>query len=365
MSALLPPDVFLTLRADRPLLDVRSPGEYAQGHIPGARNLPLFSDEERARVGTLYKQQGQWPAFLLGLQIAGPKLEYFVREARAIAPHRRLAVHCWRGGQRSQSMAWLWSQAGFEVQVLEGGYKRYRQHVLPGLETIRLRLIVLGGKTGVGKTKVLRALGRMGEQILDLEALAHHKGSAFGSIGERPQPTQEQFENALFDVLCRLQPEQRVWVENESRNVGRIYLPSGLWRQMRAAPLLHLEVPHACRLQHLVEDYAWAPLPELEAAFCRIEKKLGGLRLKAALEALRRGDFALAAEIALAYYDKTYNFDCQSRPAAAIHALTFEHADSEKMARACVAWADNYQLPKAEADDLTLSSTSLLERKIP
>ncbi len=326
------------------MLDVRSPAEYAQGHIPGALNLPLFTDEERARVGTLYKQQGPEPAFLLGLRLVGPKLEDFVRAARKVAPYRRLAVHCWRGGQRSQSMAWLFRQAGFEVATLEGGYKRYRQHVLEGFERRRLPLIVIGGKTGAGKTKVLRALQRMGEQVLDLEALAHHKGSSFGSIGETPQPTTEQFENDLFDAIERLDPCRRVWVENESRSIGRVYLPMGLWSQKQTAPLLNIEVPHERRIQNLIDDYASAPLDDLRAAFVRLEKRLGGLRLKTALEALQRRDFATAAEMALAYYDKTYRYELENSQASVIKTLTFEHADPAEIARQCRQWADNYQL---------------------
>ncbi len=344
MNGALPPDAFLRLRDECPVFDVRSPAEYAQGHIPGAINLPLFTDEERARVGTLYKQQGPESAFLLGLRLVGPKLEDFVRTARKAAPHRRLAVHCWRGGQRSQSMAWLFRQAGFETATLAGGYKSYRRHVLESFELHLPRLIVIGGKTGVGKTKVLRALQRMGEQVLDLEALAHHKGSAFGSIGERPQPTSEQFENDLFEVFHNLDPQQRIWVENESRTIGRVCLPSGLWQQMRQAPLLNLEIPSECRIQNLIADYASAPLDELQAAFIRLEKRLGGLRLKTALEALQRGDFATAAEMALAYYDKTYSYELGKRCSSGVTTLAFEHADVDQIARHCRQWADNYQL---------------------
>ncbi len=344
MNSVLPPDAFLALRAECAVLDVRSPAEYAQGHIPGAFNLPLFTDEERARVGTLYKQQGPEPAFLLGLRLVGPKLEDFVRTARKVAPHRRVAVHCWRGGQRSQSMAWLFRQAAFEVTTLEGGYKRYRQHVLEGFERRRLQLIVIGGKTGAGKTKVLHALQHMGEQVLDLEALAHHKGSSFGSIGETPQPTTEQFENDLFDAIERLDPQQRIWVENESRSIGRIYLPMGFWSQKQTAPLLNIEIPHEQRIQNLINDYASAPLDELRAAFIRLEKRLGGLRLKTALEALQRQDFATAAEMALAYYDKTYRYELENSRASVITTLTFEHADADEIARQCRQWADNYQL---------------------
>ncbi|MEQ1747366.1 MAG: tRNA 2-selenouridine(34) synthase MnmH [Saprospiraceae bacterium] len=331
----LHPHDFLQTRPDRVLLDVRSPGEHTQGHIPGAVNFPLFTDAERAEVGTAYKQQSQETALLLGLRIVGPKMEGFVRDAKELAPQRRLAIHCWRGGQRSQSMAWLLRQAGFDVVTLDGGYKNYRQHVLAGFEEKILPLIVVGGKTGTGKTKILHALRDQGEQIVDLEALACHKGSSFGSIGEAPQPTVEQFENNLFEAVSRLDPAQRVWVENESHSIGRLYIPDGFWRQLRAAPLYNIKVPQACRIQNLVTDYVGHSATELEEAFLRIEKKLGDQNLKTAIEALHRSDYAAAAEIALHYYDKTYHYGLETSASPEIRTLEFDHGEPGQIARAC------------------------------
>lgn len=332
----LPPAEFLAAAGERVLLDVRSPGEYAQGHIPGAISFPLFSDEERAEVGTVYKQQGSETAMLIGLRIVGPKMEGFVRQARALAPDRRLAVHCWRGGQRSGSMAWLFRQSGFDVVTLDGGYKQYRQHVLAQFEKTDLPILVVGGKTGAGKTKILHALRDLGEQIIDLEGLAHHKGSSFGSIGELPQPTVEQFENDLFAAISCLDRGRHVWVENESRSIGRVYIPDGFWAHMRRSPLFHIEVPLHCRIQNLVTDYVGYSTEELEAAFLRIEKKLGGQHLKAALETLRAGDYAAAAEIALHYYDKTYRYGLENTSATAVYMLTFDHGDPRLIAQVCL-----------------------------
>jgi tRNA 2-selenouridine synthase len=332
---------FLQTRATRVLLDVRAPGEYAQGHIPGAISFPLFSDEERALVGTAYKQQSKEAAMLLGLRIVGPKMEGFVREAQKLAPTRQLAVHCWRGGQRSQSMAWLFRQAGFDVVTLDGGYKQYRQYVLTGFEHTSIRMVVIGGKTGTGKTKILHALRDQGEQILDLEGIAHHKGSAFGSIGEQPQPTVEQFENNLFDAITQLDQSRRVWVENESRSIGRAYIPEAFWKRLRGMPLFNIAVPQQSRIQNLVADYVGFSAEELEAAFLRIEKKLGGQHLKTALVALRQGDYAAAAEIALNYYDKTYRYGLETSTASEIRMLEFEHGDPEQIARECRQLADD------------------------
>lgn len=326
---------FLQQCGERILLDVRSPAEYAQGHIPQAVSFPLFSDTERAQVGTAYKQQSKEAAMLLGLRIVGPKMEGFVRKAGELAPDRRLAVHCWRGGQRSQSMAWLFRQAGFDVVTLDGGYKSYRRHVLETLEQPALQLLVIGGKTGTGKTKILHALRDQGEQIIDLEGLAHHKGSAFGSIGEAPQPTVEEFENALFEAVRQIEPGRRTWIENESRSIGRVYIPDGFWDRMKKAPLYNIEIPFDCRIQNLVDDYVGFAAEELEAAFLRIERKLGGQHLKAALEALRQNDYPAAAAIALKYYDKTYRYGLENSTAPEIRMLSFKTGDPVQIAMHC------------------------------
>lgn len=334
MDSRLPAPDFLEHRKNRPVLDVRSPSEYAQGHIPGALNFPLFTDEERAAVGTQYKQVGKEEALELGLRFVGPKMADFIQQAKLLAPHRRLAVHCWRGGQRSGSMAWLFRQAGFEVITLEGGYKAYRHFVLESLAHIDLWLVVLGGKTGSGKTKILHSLHALHEQIIDLEGLAHHKGSAFGFIGEAPQPTVEQFENDLFEASMPLDRSRRVWVENESRSIGRIYIPDGFFSKMKASTLVNVEIPEEARIQNLLSDYVLTDRTELEIAFQKIASKLGGQHLKAALEALQNNDFASAARIALAYYDKTYQHGLDSSPSPDIRRLSFDTGDPNTIAQA-------------------------------
>lgn len=334
MSGHLPPRSFLETRSTRTLLDVRAPGEYAQGHIPGAKSFPLFSDIERADVGRTYKQIGQEQAMELGLRIVGPKLEGFVQQAKLLAPNRHIALHCWRGGQRSGSMAWLLHQAGFDVVTLEGGYKSYRRFVLQSLEQTPILIRVLGGKTGVGKTKILHALRDLGEQIIDLEEIAHHKGSAFGFIGEKQQPSVEQFENELFERVQRLDLSRHVWMENESRSIGRVFIPAGFWEKMRVAPLVVVEVPESTRIQNLLGDYAHADPADLEKAFHKIASKLGGLNLKMALEALQTGNLAEAARIALIYYDKTYQFGLESSTSPDIRRLQFEQEGAVEIANA-------------------------------
>lgn len=294
------------IASDFPVVDVRSPGEFAHGHIPGAHPFPLFSDEERAVVGTLYKQQGRDAAVLEGLRIVGPKLAVIVEHARAITPNGRIRVHCWRGGERSSSVAWLLDKSGFsEVLTLKGGYKAFRNQVLASFaEPVDLR--VLGGYTGTGKTETLHHLHERGEQVIDLERLAHHKGSSYGAIGEAPQPTTEHFENLLWNALRQRDAARPLWVEDESLMIGRVKIPEPFFEQMRTALLFFADMPKEERAARLVQDYGTYPKEELAEATKRIEKRLGPQHCKAALTALEADDLFTVAMITLTYYDKTY-----------------------------------------------------------
>jgi tRNA 2-selenouridine synthase len=315
-----------------PALDVRSPSEFNQGHIPGAHNISLFDDDERAVVGTLYKQKGPHAALLKGLDIAGPKMSGFVKEAMKIAPARKLKVHCWRGGRRSESMAWLFSTSGFQVSALAGGYKAYRRKIKQTFGNLH-SLVVLSGKTGTGKTEILHEMERSGHQILDLEKIACHKGSAFGALGEAPQPTTEQFENNLFHHLQTLDLSKPIWIEDESRFVGKVAVPDELFARMRSAKVLRVEMPVALRVQRLLEDYTHFPKYELIAAVNRIERRLGGQHAKAAVEAIQHDDFATAIEIVLFYYDKTYNYGLEKRDPASVSVLEVNTVDAKENAK--------------------------------
>lgn len=289
-----------------PIIDVRSPAEYAKGHIPNAINMPMFSDEERAIVGTAYKQESQEAALLKGLDMVGTKMSHFVRQAKAIAPEGRLIIHCWRGGKRSSSISWLLRMAGMETSTLEGGYKAYRQYIRQQFQDRNKSFIILTGSTGSGKTKALHHLKSRGEQIIDLEGLAHHKGSAFGDINETPQPSTEQFENNLYEIFRHLNGSRRVWLESESRMIGNISIPDTFWKKMMAAPMVHLNIPKAARIQYLVQSYGKYPKEKLVSSFQKLKKKLAQ-HLPVALEALENNDLEIAARIALDYYDKYYN----------------------------------------------------------
>ena len=231
MSELLPITEFW--QAPGPILDVRSPGEYIQGHLPGAVSFPLFSDDERAQVSTCYKQKGKETAIELGLELVGPKMAGLVKQAKALAPKRQVRVHCWRGGMRSSSVGWLLETSGLEVNLLSGGYKTFRRWVRTTLATPR-SLVVVGGMTGTGKTDILHALRDSGEQVLDLEGLANHRGSSYGALMLPPQPSTEQFDNLIDQQLMEFVPQRPEWVEAESRLVGTCRAPDEILDQMDA-----------------------------------------------------------------------------------------------------------------------------------
>lgn len=290
-------------RFDCPLIDLRSPSEFAQGHIPGALSLPLFSDEERHRVGLLYAQSGQAAALELGLTFVGPKMAYFVQLARKVAREGRVALYCWRGGMRSQSVAQLFQMAGLKVERIEGGYKRFRRWVLSQLAAAP-QVRVVGGYTGSGKTAILHHLRALGAPVVDLEGLANHRGSSFGSLGLGRQPSQEQFENRLaWELMAH--GEGPIWVEDESRMVGSCQIPTPLYEAMRSAPLFLVSRSLAERKERLIRDYGAAPKEQLVAAIRRLEKRLGGARMQEAIQRVECGNLD-AIDPLLDYYDRDY-----------------------------------------------------------
>ncbi|MCX7744361.1 MAG: tRNA 2-selenouridine(34) synthase MnmH [Flavobacteriales bacterium] len=304
MPAILQP--YELLNTSIPLLDVRSEGEYVRGHIPGANNLPLFTDEERAVVGTLYNQIGKDEAFEKGLEIVGPKMAQMVRKARKIAGiNKDIALYCWRGGMRSQSVGWLLETAGFNVFLLEGGYKAYRRMVLELFEQ-PLPLYVLGGYTGSGKTEILYEIKKQGGQIIDLEALAHHKGSAFGALGQPEQPSSEMFENELHRQLMTMNLNQPIWIEDESRNMGKVYLPQQLYRCIQQSPLFFIERSLEQRVDYLMQHYGIYPADELEKAIHKIKKRLGDEMYRYILNLLYSGKLKEVCINLLNYYDRAY-----------------------------------------------------------
>lgn len=307
-----------------PLVDARSEGEFAQGHIPGALSLPLFDNAERAEIGTLYKKQSRQAAILHGLGIAGPKMQYLAEAALARAHSGKIAVHCWRGGMRSASLAWHFERVGLEVYTIIGGYKSYRRLCLE-LFAAPQTLMVIGGKTGTQKTRILKELATSGENAIDLEGLANHRGSAFGYATDLWQPTQEQFENDIGMALLRSQNGKKIYIEDESRLVGRLCVPDPLWKQMRSAPVAVLEWSLESRVDYLVREYQAAPerlAQNLEA----IKKRLGNERHKAACDALAANDRAEVCRIVLDYYDRAYDHGLAKREPSTLRYISGEKA---------------------------------------
>ncbi len=309
---LLTSEAFLQRAANCPVFDARTPAEYAKGHIPGAHNLPLFSDEERHQIGILYKAQGREAAVLLGLKMVGPRLTEYITRVKETTDSRQILIHCWRGGMRSSSLAWLLDTAGYRVALLQGGYKAYRRQVQATLAT-PWPLLILSGMTGSGKTEILHMLQRRGEQVLDLEGLANHRGSAFGAIDGLPQPSTEQFENDISAHLQTLVADRPIWVEDESRRIGRAVVNEAFYQQMRQATAVRIDVPREQRVERLCTDYGSEAPEKLAAAVSNISKRLGGEKTRATQQAIASGELSSAANAILDYYDQTYLFGLTQR----------------------------------------------------
>lgn len=308
---------FLQLAAKFPVLDARSPGEFKHAYFPGAYSLPLFSDEERKVVGTAYKQQSKRIAIKIGLKFFGAKMVKMVEEAesiaekhparglREVAEEKTVLVHCWRGGMRSAAVAWLLDMYGFKVYSLSGGYKSFRQWCGAQFNK-EYSFAILGGNTGSGKTETLKELLRRGRTVIDIEALASHKGSAFGNLGAAAQPSQEMFENLLALALADAGEKDITWIEDESRRIGSVSIPDALFASLQTKPLFFLDVPFNKRLDYLVKSYGQYKKEDLAERIGRIKKRLGGLETKEAVELLEAGNIHECFAILLKYYDKYY-----------------------------------------------------------
>jgi len=266
---------FYTLSKSIPVIDVRSPKEFETGHYPGAYNIPIFNNDERTIVGTIYKKISRNDSVLKGLELVGPKLKDFAQQAQQIAKNNQLLIYCWRGGMRSASMAWLFETVGIKTHILTGGYKAFRRAGKVRLSKTE-KLMVLGGLTGSGKTETLQEIQKQGEQVCDLEGLAHHKGSAFGALGQERQPTNEQFENNLIYEWFSFDLNKPIWVEDESHSIGNNWIPDELFSIMRQAPVIKMEIDKKLRITRLVNEYAGFDKKYLENCIFKISKRLGG-----------------------------------------------------------------------------------------
>ncbi len=322
-------DEFLIKSKSICVIDVRTPDEFTQGHIINAYNLPIFSNEERKLVGTCYKQEGREPAILLGFELIGNRWASFIREAEKLCAEKtpdtpkQIMVHCWRGGMRSAAMAWALNMYGFEVSVLKGGYKVYRKYCLEILERT-YPILILSGKTGSAKTRILLEMQKLGEQVIDLEGLANHQGSSFGSMGNNYQPSQELFENLLANELMNLNITRKIWLENESLAIGKVMIPRTLFAQMRSADIINIELPCDERVDFLYEEYGTLDKEFLKESVRRISKRLGPNETKLSILAIEENRMKDFIKQVLVYYDKNYQKGKESRNPETIHPIKFD-----------------------------------------
>lgn len=288
------------------LIDSRSEGEYERGHIPGAINIPILNNEHRAIVGTIYKQKGRQEAVLKGFELSGPMFHSMMLKVRDLCKESPVMVYCWRGGMRSGILCWLLNMAGIKTTVLSGGYKRYRNWSLHQF-TIDRKIIILGGRTGSGKTEMLQQLNSLGENIICLEGLASHKGSAFGALGQPEQPTQEHFENELAFLLSDIDHSKLLWLENESRNVGKIKLPDAFFDLMQRSPIIEMNVTHEIRSERILKEYGDFSKDVLAEKTMKLERRMGGENVRESVRRLNDNDMQGWLNPLLRYYDKTYS----------------------------------------------------------
>jgi tRNA 2-selenouridine synthase len=314
---------FINQPATGIIIDVRSPAEFDHAHIPTAQNLPLFSNEERAIIGTTYKKQSREAAIKAGLPLFGNKMLGMIETVESWMSEKQknnasakpiIYIHCWRGGMRSAAVAWLLDVYGYKVIQLTGGYKAYRNWVLAQFN-IPYSCKILGGYTGSGKTEILQELQKRKYSVIDLEGLAHHKGSAYGAIGQAIQPSQEMFENSLAHSLLEQNKNKGpIWIEDESQRIGTVLIPTPLFQLMRNSTCYFLTIPFEERLNFILEGYGKFDKQSLMNATLRIQKRLGGLETKTAINHIIEGEFKEAFFILLKYYDKWYEKNVNKEP---------------------------------------------------
>ena len=300
-----------------PIIDVRSPNEYSQGHWPGAINIPLFTDREREIIGKSYKKESRLKAIFNGLNMTLPKITKLLEKTSQITKmkeegNKSLRIYCWRGGMRSITFAWLARTIGIKTYLLKGGYKNYRKWVLNQFES-DLPIRLLGGKTGTRKTDLLNYINDKNIYVIDLEGIANHRGSSFGALGMERQPSTQQFENILAESINEFHQSNaiEIWIEAESSNLGKCRIPNSLYTKMKKAPLLEIIKSKNERVDNLVNVYSQNSQNELKEAVNRISKRLGPQRTKEALVAIEKKEWSKACKAMLDYYDRCYEYELE------------------------------------------------------
>ena len=302
-----------------PLIDVRSPGEYYKGHMPNSINIPLFDNEERSIIGTIYKKEGREKAVIEGLKFLEKKIELLLDNLfMHIDSYKNISednnkelfirIYCSRGGMRSQSISWLLEKFKLNIVTLTGGYKIYRRSVLDSFSK-KLNIVVIGGKTGTGKTRLLSLLEKYKYQTIDLEGFACHRGSTFGGLGMKEQPSNEQFENLIAEKINSFKCSNNIFVEAESANIGKCKIPHEFFKQMKNSRRIEILRSESNRLDELIDTYSVFEKEELKESVLRIKKRLGPQRTKIALESISNEKWDLVCKSVLDYYDKCYEFE--------------------------------------------------------
>lgn len=299
------PQEYLLSLQHLPIIDVRAPAEYANGHVPGAISIPLFSDQERAIVGTIYKQEGREQAVRKGFELVAPHITSYIDTAQQQTDSKELVIYCARGGMRSKSVAMLFDFAGYTIHLIAGGFKAYKAYLREQVEVCN-NLILIGGKTGSGKTAILAELEKSGEQVIDLEGLARHRGSALGALGQGAQPTQEQFMLDCFSRLGSFDTTRPIWVEHEGCRLGELQVPYELYTRMLQAPVVRLELPVTYRAARLMDEYGCFSCDDIRPCILLMERRLGSESTKRILELIDLGDKNQILTILLGHYDRSY-----------------------------------------------------------
>ena len=315
-----------------PLIDVRSPGEYYKGHMPNSINIPLFDNDERAIIGTIYKKEGRSKAVIEGLKFFEKKIELLLDNLfMSIDSHKFtseknnnesfIRIYCSRGGMRSQSIAWLLEKYKYNPITLKGGYKSYRRWILDSFSK-KWNIVIIGGKTGTGKTRLLSLLEKYKYQTIDLEGLACHRGSTFGGLGMKEQPTNEQFEINIAEKLNSFKTCNNIFVEAESANIGKCKIPHDFFNQMKASRRIEILRSEANRLDELINTYSVFKKQDLQESVLRIKKRLGPQRTKIAIESIYNEKWDLVCKSVLDYYDRCYDYEKVGKEKISIIDLT-------------------------------------------
>ena len=301
------------------LIDVRSPVEYYKGHMPNSINIPLFDNYERSIIGTIYKKEGREKAVIEGLKFFEKKMDLLLDnlfmhiDSNKIIPNHKnnelsIKIYCSRGGMRSQSISWLLEKYKYNPITLKGGYKTYRRWVLNSFSK-KLNIVIIGGKTGTGKTRLLALLEKNKYQIIDLERFANHRGSTFGGLGMQEQPSNEQFENKIAEKINTFKVTDNIFVEAESANIGKCKIPHEFFNQMKNSRRIEILRSESNRLEELIDTYSVFKKEELQESVLRIKKRLGPQRTKLALDSINNEKWDLVCKSVLDYYDRCYEYE--------------------------------------------------------